>query len=271
MKSRLNLTILVTLVFWGLTSQANFAQKKTQPRLNVWIHGTTIRTVIPFKITGFHHDSALVSITDIPKKTEIYRRALSLTNGNAQAFPLEAFYSFRWSGLLSYRERTKASKDLYQALIEKINLIKTTTGQEPIVNLFTHSHGGNVALNLAQINQQTGNQLKIDRLVLLGCPIQERTADLVYNETFNKVYVFNSDLDFIQPLALQGFIKPAKRKFSKHDFKIVYINVSWKKGFDIDHRKFVQLDFTKKLPETLDLIDQKKLGRNRRNEYVLVV
>ena len=67
------------------------------------------------------------------------------------------YYLFGWSGMLSQKARIEASFCLYNAIAqEKKQLTRETKGfknKQPkvIIRVFTHSHGGNVALNLAAI------------------------------------------------------------------------------------------------------------------------
>jgi len=55
----------------------------------------------------------------------------------------------------------------------------------PKVTLISHSHGGNVALNLAAIAEKE-SPLSIERLILLACPVQQETAALVDAPMFKK-------------------------------------------------------------------------------------
>jgi hypothetical protein len=62
------------------------------------------------------------------------------------------FFTFGWSGILSQNERRKESLRLYNVLCEKIEEYKNQ-GINPKIRILAHSHGGNVSLNLAAINE----------------------------------------------------------------------------------------------------------------------
>ena len=234
-------------------------QAQNQPHLTIWVHGTTVRALVPIKniIPGFHFESELIPFVKLRQKSEAQRRALALYNGDNNQFDTKHFYVFRWSGLLNYDERMDASRDLYKALIKKIKKIKQKTGVVPLINIIAHSHGGNVALSLAQVARQNSEDLiKVDKLILLACPVQDCTASLVYDKMFNKVYNFFSNIDPIQVLAMQKPFKLAGRKFSKYDFKIININTSWQR-YGLFHNDFKFCHFVSKLPAALKQIDYK--------------
>jgi len=62
------------------------------------------------------------------------------------------FYTFGWTGLLSKTYRLKESLRLYNALQEELENYKQQ-GITPKIRLIAHSHGGNVCLNIAALNQ----------------------------------------------------------------------------------------------------------------------
>ncbi len=63
-----------------------------------------------------------------------------------------SFYTFGWSGMLSQKQRRKAAVRFYNALVCEQKLLKAQYPNLKI-RLITHSHGGNVCLNLALINE----------------------------------------------------------------------------------------------------------------------
>jgi hypothetical protein len=158
------------------------------------------------------------------------------------------FYTFGWTGLLSKKQRREESVRLYnRLLVEKTGLEEK--GYKTKIVLIAHSHGGNLALNLAGINaarfpqkteyvsssqiQQSerqkmetflthlpplkkqiakkgekqfdykpeGPRLIIDRLYLLGTPIQPETDHYAFDQnTFKSLYNFYSENDPIQKI-----------------------------------------------------------------------
>ncbi|MFA6535370.1 MAG: hypothetical protein WCS92_03880 [Candidatus Babeliales bacterium] len=111
------------------------------------------------------------------------------------------FYTFGWDGYLSQKSRLSSAKVLYSSLINEISKIKSNlnfkdTDLELI--LIGHSHGGNVLLNLAKINKEINGNLKIDKLILFGTPVQSETEELVNDEMFRKIYSLYSTDDMVQ-------------------------------------------------------------------------
>ena len=89
------------------------------------------------------------------------------------------FYTFGWSGLLSQKQRRIESVRFYNALtaeIEHYHLL----GKHPKIRLVAHSHGGNLCLNLAAIND------------ILSLPsydnVSTTTADAATNETLAAMF-----------------------------------------------------------------------------------
>lgn len=62
-----------------------------------------------------------------------------------------SFYTFGWSGLLSQAQRRIEAVRLYNALATEVTHYQRT-GVKPKIRLIAHSHGGNLCLNLAAIN-----------------------------------------------------------------------------------------------------------------------
>ena len=129
--------------------------------------------------------------------------------------------------------------------------------------MITHSHGGNVALHLAELNNNKSN-LKIDELILLACPVQKRTCHLIADNMFTKAYSFYSNIDMIQVLDPQGLQKLwsrkekrkpgtplfSKRKFEKHkNLRQVKVMLN---GKSIRHIDFILEKFLKQLPKMLN-------------------
>lgn len=137
------------------------------------------------------------------------------------------YYTYGWSGLLSYSERYEEAGRLYEALAKEISKIKRTLPKISIrVRLVCYSHGGSVALNLAQ-HFQPQKPLTIDELILLGTPVQQETATLVQHPLFLKAYNFYSRKDFIQKMDC----------FSEHGF---FSHRCFKK--ECLHEKLVQVE-----------------------------
>lgn len=251
------------------------AQDVNQPRLTVWVHGTTIRAVVPVKIAGFHLESKLLSFKELRPGSLAYRRALALHEGDSHTFQLDNLYLFRWNGMLNHGERQKAAEQLYKDLNQKIAEIRQATGQDPVVTIVAHSHGGNIVLNLADLNDKKQSKLVIHQLILLACPVQKGTAHWISHGTFKKAYVFYSSADWIQRLALHNGINLADRKFDHIagvTDKIVHVKTSWK-HYNLWHNDFKALSFVAHLPMALKKIDQQlpALGRDSQSDILLTI
>lgn len=255
-KINLKSFLILTLTFLSCRLLAENHQPglTARPRLNIWIHGTA-HPVTMCKKAWYREfgEDKLLKFADLRPNGEAYRTARALNQGNMQDFALPDFHFFRWTGLLDYKKREKASMALYHALKKEIQAIFLKTGQKPFVTIITHSHGGNIALNLAQINEQNEGDLQVDRLILLACPVQDRTAKWSEHHTFNKIYAFYSSMDMIQVLAINN-LKLAGRRFGKNNDKITHVKTSWK-HYGLMHNDFKGEYFVAKLPGALKQID----------------
>lgn len=185
---------------------------------------------------------------------------------NNQIYPTENknhYYTFGWSGLISQKRRRKEAIRFYNSLCEELD----NSFNQPKLRILAHSHGGNLALNLAAVNKVINNlnnlelllesaktedekealflmykeiislpsksdakknigqkkldyipekkDLKIDELLIFGCPIQVETEAFVLSDFFKKIYHIYSDDDIIQ--SMDGF---STKKDSKQRIKI---------------------------------------------------
>lgn len=271
---------ILGLIFGLIAWNYNFGliageQDMLRPRLTVWVHGTTIRAIVPIKIAGFHFESKLMALEELRSGSYAYQRVLALNQSDSMMFPLNSFYLFRWNGMLNQHERLAAAQKLYQDLSEKIKQLKQQTGLDPIVTIIAHSHGGNIVLNLAALNSKNQSKIVIHNLILLACPVQDSTADWINHETFEKAYIFYSSADWIQRLALQNGRRLADRKFDKianTNDKLVHVKTSWK-NYRLWHNDFKGLAFVAKLPGSLKMIDQQVFRNSRpvQRDYLLTI
>lgn len=181
--------------------------------ITIWIHGTRGSAFLP---TGLSKSVSQVekNICSAPKglhkassldpQLNNYAIAQTLNTIDEDQFPLEHFYSFGWSGELDAQVRKEAAQELYDQLKKLMLSYVVQYAAVPKVTIITHSHGGNVALNLAGIIAQE-NPIIIDRLILLACPVQKETAPFVNSELFKNIYAFYSLNDQIQILDPQMF------------------------------------------------------------------
>ena len=74
------------------------------------------------------------------------------------------FYTFGWSGLLSQSRRRIEAIRFYNALSQEVEKYKSI-GIKPQIRILSHSHGGNLVLNLAAVHAVINNFENIDTLI----------------------------------------------------------------------------------------------------------
>jgi len=176
---------------------------KMSHTITIWVHGTRAlsKKVFPafFKsIPGMQPASAY------NEKNNLFTIAKTLSATDPANFPLENIYLFGWSGVLLSHARKQAARQLYKDLITLIQQRKQQYGTTPKIRMITHSHGGNVALYLAKIKKEFAPQIKIDELILLACPVQQKTINLIKDDLFKQIYSLYSKGDLIQVIDPQG-------------------------------------------------------------------
>lgn len=70
---------------------------------------------------------------------------------HANDFNEHRYFMFGWNGLLSQQERRQEAIRLYNELVALVEQVKVA-GKTPVLNVYAHSHGCNVLLNLALID-----------------------------------------------------------------------------------------------------------------------
>jgi len=239
------------------------------PPITIWVHGTLILRKPSYHLV-FEDKTSLVPILTLPDNHHFHELASTITQHDPTDFPLEEFYIFSWSGKLQEQERKHAAYKLRDEIIALIAAYKAKYGKEPIIRIIAHSHGGNVTLNMAKIKSSI-NPFVIDSLILLACPVQERTKHLICTPMFKRVYSLYSSLDIIQILAPQfklacttslGNTKHKKRyripPFSSRLFP-TYSHLTQAKikinDFPISHTRFSTKEFAAILPIILRKLD----------------
>jgi len=158
------------------------------------------------------------------------------------------YYTLGWSGLLSFKERHRDAQEFYRLLVDLINKMRCH-GINPKIRLIGYSHGANICLNLARVQEEepyTSMPLHIDELILLGAPIQRETEQLIDSPLFKKIYNFYSRSDNVQKKDMFS----SQQFFSKRVFR--------------NHREFT-------LPPSLTqvevkmLIEKKRSNKKRKN------
>ncbi|MFA5306437.1 MAG: hypothetical protein WC365_03225 [Candidatus Babeliales bacterium] len=250
---RLNFIFALTLAVSGFPSQSPIDHQSTtatdKHTMVVFIHGTML-PILSLSAFGSaihryfwhknHHKSWYQLYLDKLKKVSTYRYQPSGPDGLNPAITPSAClaasmyqdlipsscscYTFGWDGRLSNRHRRKAAHQLYKALCPEIERLKTTCKNLEVI-VITHSHGGNVGLYLAHAENEFKKGLVIDKLVLLGTPVQSETEKYVGAACFKKIYNFYSRGDQVQKIDLISTHDDwSRRKFSPQD-NLVQIEV----------------------------------------------
>ena len=276
-----------------------------RPIITVFVHGTFHLPIMPKPIIKLVHNcidtfifakKGLHKVTSLEehythawtKKFHNYHMIKTISEANPERFPFDSFYFFGWSGQLSPEKRFNAAQKLHACLVPLIAEHTEIYGIEPHIQLITHSHGGNVALNLAKINDMSLTPITIDELILLACPVQHETSHLIHHDIFKKIYSLHSHWDIIQVIDAQGWV-PFKERvknlfkskadnptdtaetteeaptdkcfFSERHFesnpKLVQANINYgMRG--MFHVEFISESFMQHLPALLDSIDTQR-------------
>ncbi len=184
------------------SAQVTRDNQNKNPWVTIWIHGTRLTPKILFP-KFFDVKPGLTKATHLDESYHHREIAQTLAKLDTERFKLDHFYLFGWSGKLSFKKRQDAARQLHTALTALITDYKNTHGITPRVRIITHSHGGNVALNLAQ-HASKNNAFEIEELILLACPVQEETQELIKHPLFKTVYSLYSKIDMLQIADPQG-------------------------------------------------------------------
>lgn len=240
------------------------------PVITVWIHGTKFTRSDTYRRV-FNGMPDIKHINEFPSEHAIQFHMQLLHRDAPQLFDYNSLYVFGWSGRLSTHERYCASVILYQKLVALYESYTQKYGKSPRIRLVTHSHGGNVALNLARVHKLRNDQLEIDSLVLLACPVQYETKVLVESMFFKKIYAFYSSLDMVQVLAPDFVLRKRDQEgsivgsclrwipFSNRCFEPkARVRQAWIKINDhaIMHSSFTHSRFLRTLPHLLKAVDE---------------
>lgn len=264
----------------------------SKPIITIWIHGTMPEYIFPpivylnlEQITNFFYcKPGLHRAVTYADKYHHKDIALALSKAAPQEYPIESFYIFGWSGKLDHEERTKAAQLLLKRMRTVIKRFEKRYNQTPYVRIITHSHGGNVALNLAQAKRKTDGP--IDELILLAIPVQHDTQKFANDPCFKRVYSLHSHGDLLQVADPQGWptwwqiIKDTvkvhtfkkvqssvkllgeKDLFSDRHFKphknIIQAQVLFDKR-NLFHIEFLFLSFIENMPGVLKKLNNKSL------------
>ena len=228
--------------------------------VTVFVHGTRIfpkfyAQELFYSPEGFNH------LSQIEAASHMHTIAHALQKADSQRFSIDAFYTFGWNGNLDFNERKKAACDLYNALSELDALYVKKYSKRCRMRIITHSHGGNVALNLASIAHENKDELfYVDELVLLACPVQQETRSFVTDPIFGRIYSVSSPNDVLQVIDPQGLYKEIKQAplFSERYFNahphLLQAKIK-QSGRYILHIEFLKEYFYTQLPAIMNAME----------------
>lgn len=190
------------------------------PRITIWVHGTSMSVGKIFNKCPL----GLNPVSKLPASSHIRKMAEVIAKKDPTRFKFDHFYSFGWSGKLSFTEREKQAKVLYKSIKDLTAQITASAGIAPIICIMTHSHGGNLALNLSKAKEETDKDFSIHELVLLACPVQCVTAPLIKDSIFKRVYHFYSQVDMLQVADPQGGYKQVREIKKQQNEKVPFFS-----------------------------------------------
>lgn len=235
--------------------------EEKESQITIWIHGTKFFFNYFFP-TLFYCPLGITPVLNLEKKYHHRSIAQILCQKDPVRFNLSTFYLFGWSGKLSFQAREMAAEQLYQALKLLVAEYNNKYGKKPFIRIIAHSHAGNVVLNMVKI-KDADSTIKISELILLACPVQEKTASLVTDPFFEKIYSIFSTSDSVQILDPQGLYRIKKDEtkppfFSQRLFAAQphIVQVALKlNGQSPMHMGFLFGKFLNILPPVLDELD----------------
>ena len=240
-------------------SASKEATTSQAPRITVWVHGTKlfgpVSTLVHASPAGLHH------LDKVPKKHRLRSVVASLVQHAPDRFAPAHCYLFGWSGKLCFKKRKEEAATLYSYLKKLNDTYVAQYKVKPEITVITHSHGGNVVLNMAHA-KSIKDDLKLN-VVLLACPVQHETKDLVKDPLFEKVYALYSTVDLLQIIDPQGLYETAGNEkkhmeFSEREFP-AHTNVRQAEvkinGYGVSHIGFTSKKFMRLLPSLLEELE----------------
>ena len=213
---KLAFTTILLWAFGAMGIAKNNLKPKRPTVVTVYVHGTLFQfrkifSKIPAAAKLTYVPDGLSLVKNLDTETLTYDLATDFCVGDPKRFSLDDFYAFGWSGKLSFKERQKWGKILAQQLSDLSKEYVKRDGIAPVIKVVTFSHGGNVALNMAQFLR---SKIKIE-LFLVACPIQPDTEKFALSECFSKIYTIYSLNDLIQVVDPANICRNIKRKIKK--------------------------------------------------------
>jgi len=133
-----------------------------------------------------------------------------LSRASAQ-YQTNHFYTFGWTGLMSQTRRRLESIRFYNELSEELEVYHSK-GVTPKIRIITHSHGGNLCLNLAAINKIIQQPNLVD--------ITKWSNNQNENESLNEMYKLIKELPNKESAKQQAKMKKFDYLPSNNNFTV---------------------------------------------------
>lgn len=192
--------IIIFIFFLCLNS--NFSAQTIPKKVTIYVHGTTssigLRLLskffkrVAFGQSGLHH------INEMPDCSLLRQDIELLQEKDPKRFDAKHFYTFGWSGKLSFKAREVAGLELCKQIKRLIGDYKKRYECVPEIKIITMSHGGNVALNMLKGLPFLKNESIHLELILVAVPVQKVTEKLIESPYVSRSYVISSKRDLIQ-------------------------------------------------------------------------
>lgn len=235
--TKLNVNYLIKfIIFVMMISMQRYIQTAEIAKKRVvviFVHGTRPTELVPSVMERFitrieevlcveKEKIGLISYKDLENRE--YLTELAAVYCKSKDSSTDDFYFYSWSGKLNPQERKNAGIQFAGAISKLIKEYEKKDGEKPIIEIISHSHGGNVALLMGEHLYAIDSACVVDTLILLGCPIQKITKYLVTLPVFKKVYNIHSHNDWLQILDPQGIHPLMHEKISKEFFGTFHDN-----------------------------------------------
>jgi hypothetical protein len=225
--------------------------------ITIWVHGTRLTPRCLLRRI-FHAPDGLIPAQSFEEHYHLRAITDTLARVAPENYAPDSLFLYGWSGALGFKERLDAAKNLYKQIEQLVKAYTLQHNRQPKIRIITHSHGGNVVLNMARLIKDTC-AFHIDELILLACPVQKETAHLIKNPFFKDVFALYSSLDIIQIIDPQGLYDHNDKRplFSERIFpdaeNVMQVKIKLN-GRALFHSDFISLKFISLLPQIIDNI-----------------
>lgn len=240
---------------------ANPEIQDTNPAwVTIYVHGTTTKSGLKL-LSKFYPDicygaPGVHPLDNMPASAIFRHDVAKLSSGDLKRFDPKHFYTFGWSGALSFSEREKAGKELYEGIKVLLEEYKDTYEFYPKIRIMTFSHGGNVALNMVSHLPFFKDEHVHLELLIIASPVQKVTEHLIEHPEIDFIYTIASTRDLLQ--VVDNYKYEKKRYFPERFFKTTKNNCCQMKVF-VNGRGLGHLDLLRSfmihVPDCLNIAD----------------